>query len=327
MKSRNIIFAAALTVLSLSALASGDLLRTAGEPVQLTSGETYFIQPLWSPQGDRLALAGDNYAGLWSIPPEGGQPRQISDLPGAGFQPAWDPSGTRIACRVSRVENQRKLSAIAVYDLDKGTATELTEYVKEVGLPRWIEGGRQLLYPEDGRPQTAQAPGAVKTDPAGEEIIVTIQNDAIAVQRSPWEQTDILKPLEDRILWAELSPDGGRIVFEALGAELYVTDLSGGELVSLGRGERPRWSPDGEWIAYMITEDDGYRMLAADIFAIGRDGSGKTALTETPDRLEMNPHWSPDGGTIACDTRGEGIILLIPVEVSGETEGGDSPER
>lgn len=325
--SRKIICVAALTVLSLSALASGAVLRTAGEPVQLTSGEAYFMQPLWSPQGNRLALAGENYQGLWTVPREGGQPQQICGLPGAGFLPAWDPSGTRIACRVSRLENQRKLSAIAVYDLDKGTATELTEHVKEIGLPRWIDGGRQLLYPEDGRPQTAQAPGAVKVDRPGEEIIVTVQDDAIAVQRSPWEEADILRPVDERILWAELSPDGSRIAFEAVGARLYVTDLAGADPISLGRGERPRWSPDGQWIAYMITEDDGYRMLAADIFAIGRDGSGKTAVTETADRLEMNPHWSPDGGMIACDTRGEGIILLIPVEVSGEAEGGDSPER
>jgi Tol biopolymer transport system component len=305
----------ALTVLSLSVLAWGDILRVMGEPVQLTSGETYFMQPLWSPMGDRLALAGENYRGLWIVNREGGEPQQISDLMGAGFLPAWDPDGRRIACRVSRMENQRKFSAIAVYDLDKNTATELTEYVKEVGLPQWIEGGRKLFYLKDGKPQTAEAPGTTKGEISGEDVIVIVQNDAIVVQRHPGGPQDILNPVEDKILWAELSPDGGHIAFEALGAELYVVAVDGSDLVALGRGERPRWSPDGEWITYMITEDDGYRMLAADIYAIGRDGAGKVAVTETSDRLEMNPHWSPDGGTIACDTRGEGIILLIPVEI------------
>jgi hypothetical protein len=42
------------------------------------------------------------------------------------------------------------------------------------------------------------------------------------------------------------------------------------------------------------------------------------AVTRTPDRLEMNPDWSPDGGMIACDTRGEGVILLIPVKMERE---------
>lgn len=315
MKLRKICFIAVLTVLSLSALAYGENLRVTGDPVELTSGEPYLMQPLWSPRGDRLAAAGENYQGLWTIPRQGGEPQQVCDGLGAGFLPAWDPDGGRIACRVSRMENQRKQSTIAVYDVDRNTATELTEYVKEVGLPRWIESGGGLFYLQDGKPRTVQAPGTAKSEPAGEDIIVTVQNDAIAVQRPPWEQPEILKPVEDRILWAELSPDGERIAFEVIGAQLYVVGLDGADLVELGRGERPRWSPDGQWITYMITEDDGYRMLASDIYAIGRDASGKTALTESIDRLEMNPHWSPDGATIACDTRGEGVILLIPVEI------------
>jgi Tol biopolymer transport system component len=282
--------------------------------VALTSGETYLMQPLWSPQGDRLAAAGENYQGLWTIRIEDGQPRQISDALGAGFLPAWDPDGGRIACRVSRVDNQRKTSTIAVYDVDKNTATELTDYVKEIGLPRWIESGSDLFYLQDGKPHTIQAPGTAKSTAAVEDIIVTVQDDAIAVRRPPWEGPEILKPVEDRILWAELSPDGKSIAFEVIGAELYAVGLDGSDLVALGRGERPRWSPDSRWITYMITEDDGYRMLSSDIYAIGRDGSGQTAVTETGDRLEMNPHWSPDGGTIACDTRGEGVILLISVE-------------
>ena len=313
---RKICFIAALTVLSLSALARGATLRLAGEPVELTSGETYFMQPLWSPQGGRLAMAGENYQGLWTMWIDGGEPQQVSDALGAGFLPAWSPDGDRIACRVSQMENKRKLSTIAVYDVEKNTATELTEYVKEVGLPRWIESGSSLFYLQDGRPQTVLAPGTAKGEPAGADVIVTVQNDAIAVQRPPWDQPEILKPVENRILWAELSPDGSRIAFEVIGAELYVVGLDGADLVDLGRGERPRWSPDSRWITYMITEDDGYRMLSADIYAIGRDGGGKTAVTQSEDRLEMNPHWSPDGSTIACDTRGEGIIVLIPVEIA-----------
>jgi Tol biopolymer transport system component len=312
---KKMLFMTSVTVFSLSVMAQGETLRVAGQPVELTSGEPYLMQPLWSPLGDRLAAAGANYQGLWIIHRENGEQQQICDLIGAGFLPAWSPDGGRIACRVSRMENQRRYSAIAVYDVEKSTATELTEYVKEIGLPQWIEGGRKLLYLQNGQPRTAEAPGMAKGQATGDQVVVTVQNDAIAVQRPPWEQPEILRPVEDRILWAELSPDAKQIAFEAIGAQLYVVDLDGTGLVALGRGERPRWSPDGQWITYMITEDDGYRMLSADIYAIGRDGSGKTAVTETDDRLEMNPHWSPDGSTIACGTRGQGIILLIPVEI------------
>ena len=53
---------------------------------------------------------------------------------------------------------------------------------------------------------------------------------------------------------------------------------------------------------------NGATVIQADIEA------QRVPVTETADRLEMNPDWSPDGSLIACDTRGEGVILLIPVE-------------
>jgi Tol biopolymer transport system component len=320
---KRIIIAAAVATLALSSLAWGDAFRVMGEPVQLTSEETYFMQPVWSPLGDELLVAGENYQGLWRIKREGGEPQRISDLAGAGFLPVWDPAGTRIACRVSRTENKRKLSAIAVYDLSAGTSTELTEYRKDLGLPQWIDGGRKLIYSTGSAVEAVEAPGASKTVDADEMPSVHLRDGAIVLRAWPGEEETSLQPVEQSVLWAVLSPDGRHIAFEALGAELYVIGADGAGLVSLGRGERPRWSPNGNWITYMITEDDGYQMLSADIYAVHRDGSGRTAVTQTPDRLEMNPHWSPDGRMIACDTRGEGVILLIPVE----TERSYPPER
>jgi Tol biopolymer transport system component len=336
---------AALAVLSLSALTRGDVVRVMDQPIQLTTPGSYFMQPIWSPLGDRLVLAGENYEGLWTILREGGEPQQISEMMGAGFLPVWDPGGARIACRVSRTENKRKLSAIAVYDLENGTSTELTEYQKELSLPQWVDQGHQLFFLKDRTATTVQAPGASGSNlPQGDTVIYLKdgrimlygwpENKVSVLELSPqgedWivslttlEEGKALEPAGKTILWAELSPNGGRIAFQALGAELYVVDVDGSNLISLGRGERPRWSPNSDWITYMITEDDGHRMLSADIYAIHRDGSGRTAITQTPDRLEMNPHWSPDGRMIACDTRGEGVILLIPVE----TERSYPPER
>lgn len=304
-----------LAVLSLGPLAFGDVLRVMGEPSQLTPEGTYFMQPIWSPIGDQLLLAGENYQGLWIIQRQGESAQQISDLMGAGFLPVWDPQGSRIACRVSQVQDKRKLSAIAVYDLAQGTSTELTEYQKEVSLPQWIDRGRKLLFLESGRTTVAEAPGAHKSEEDEEDLVVWTQDGSIVLDRWPQREQTILKPVEKDILWAVPSPDKGRIAFEALGAEIYVVNADGADLVSLGRGERPRWSPDGQWITYMITEDDGHRIISADIYAVHRSGSGRVAVTQTADRLEMNPDWSPDGRMIACDTRGEGAILLIPVEI------------
>jgi Tol biopolymer transport system component len=314
---------ATLSMFCLVSLASGDVIRVTGEPRELTPKGQYFMQPIWSPLGDQMALAGANYQGLWTIHREGHGLKQISDQMGAGFLPVWSSDGQRIATRVTEVQNKRRLSSVAVLDLEKGTATELTEYAKEIGRPSWIDRDRKLFLSKGKKTLTVEAPGTAKTEISPADLILYLRDGAMVLRQWPEEEENVLQPVEGDILWAELSPDKGFIIFELLGAQLYVIQTDGGGLVNLGRGERPRWSPDGRWITYMITEDDGHRMLSADIYAISRDGSAKTAITETAERLEMNPHWSPDGRLIACDTRGEGVILLIPVE----TERSYPPER
>jgi Tol biopolymer transport system component len=312
---RKTVVATGLALFCLSSLTSGDILKVVDEPTQLTLPGRYFMHPVWSPRGDRLALTGRNYEGLWIMNPQGGEPQQICDQLGAGFGPTWSPDGQRIACRVNVVHNKRQLSASAVYDLDKGTATELTEYEKNLGLPRWIDRGRKLSFPKDHKLDVVEAPGASSSASSMEETILYLRKGAMVLREWPQDTEKVLQPVEGDILLAVLSPDKSHIAFEVSGAQLYVVNVDGAGLVELGRGERPRWSPDGEWLTYMVTEDDGQRILSSDIYAIKRDGTAKLAITQTIDRLEMNPDWSPDGRLIACDTRGEGIILLIPVQM------------
>jgi Tol biopolymer transport system component len=320
---RRTICAAALATLCFSCLAQADTIRVMDEPRQLTPEGQYFMQPIWSPQGDRLAVAGENYEGLWEVDRQSGQLRQISDQIGAGFLPVWSADGQRIATRVTEVQDQRRFSAITVLDVDGETATELTEYEKDLSTPHWIDGDRKLFFTRDGKAEVMEAPGAVKSEMPSGDLILFLKDGAMVLRQWPDEEEQILQPVEGTILWAILSPDKGHIVFEVSGAELYSVAVDGTGLVELGRGERPRWSPDGRWITCMVTEDDGYRILSADIFVVSSDGGQRVPITETADRLEMNPDWSPDGGMIACDTRGEGAILLIPVE----TERDYPPER
>jgi len=59
--------------------------------------------------------------------------------------------------------------------------------------------------------------------------------------------------------------------------------------------EGDSFSPDGEWVIFMMSLSD---KSAPDIYKIKRDGTGLTNLTNTPDTVEGDPTWSHDGKEI-----------------------------
>jgi Tol biopolymer transport system component len=88
------------------------------------------------------------------------------------------------------------------------------------------------------------------------------------------------------------SADGSRIAFQSSrsGGGIYVIPTLGGEerLVAAG-GFSPRFSPDGLWIAYGVTEQTGAR-----IYVAPAAGGPATPLTAGFYRAQA-PIWSPDG--------------------------------
>ena len=93
------------------------------------------------------------------------------------------------------------------------------------------------------------------------------------------------------------SPDGKRIAFDSdrdakegePRVEIYTMDTNGKNVrrvTNLGFVQRPRWSPDGQWIIFM----------EAEIFAIRPDGTDMWQVSNPRDNTAMFlGGWSPDG--------------------------------
>ena len=96
----------------------------------------------------------------------------------------------------------------------------------------------------------------------------------------------------------DVSPRGDEIVFDLLG-DLYLVPLAGGQAKRLTGGNawdmQPRFSPDGEWIAFASDRAGG-----DNIWIIRRDGSGARQVTKEDFRLVNSPAWTPDGEYIAA---------------------------
>jgi|GEM_PF-400615 len=109
----------------------------------------------------------------------------------------------------------------------------------------------------------------------------------------------------------EQSPDGSKYAVEGFSGNLYVTDARGGEPINLGEGHNPSWSPDGRYVIFEVTTDDGHVITSSDLWVASADGSERIQLTNTPG-IEGSPTWSPDGNYIAYIVDGQ--VYIAPVE-------------
>lgn len=289
--------------------------QVAGKPVALTPVDQYFMQPKWSPDGKKIAMAGNSYRGIWLMSADGRDLHQITDDVAAGFDFSWSSDAKEIVTRVSEYQQRKKIDLIKVFNIESGSSRVLKESRDILSPPQWTPGN-QLVYfytkkgielIESQRPDTLTSAA-----PEIQPMFYTAVDEFVL---SNTEGHDFIKiqPVAGRYLNAQLSPDCEKIAFQVLGGNLYVVHIDGSNLVDLGRGERPSWSPDSEWIAYTIPTDDGHRLLESDIYLIRINGTGKTNLTATPDLLEMHPDWSPDGQEIVYNAENSGRIYRVTV--------------
>lgn len=91
----------------------------------------------------------------------------------------------------------------------------------------------------------------------------------------------------------DVSPDGAAIVFDMLG-DLYTIPMNGGTATRVTEGMpwdgMPRWSPDGETIAFISDRDGG-----DNVWLVSPDGSNLRKLTSEATHTLSSPTWSPDG--------------------------------
>jgi len=295
-------------------LAQGEQLSVDGEPEVLVSREgEFFMSPLWSPDGSMIAFTQPRYNGLLTFNIDDGRIEQITDEESAGFGFSWSEDSRSLLARVSRYEGVRRLTAIKVFSIaDKEQEIVLDYRTGISGIPRWAAPDDAVALYSRGQTMIMQTSGDNRS--AWQEMSIQSESSFVREGTMPVRDIESIDPFPgEQYLNAVYSPDKRRIVFEVMGGDMYVVNSDGSGLTNLGLGYRPQWSPDGDYIVYMITEDDGRNYTASDIYAIRADGTGQIRLTDSPSQLFMNPSWSPDGSRIAFNDMNDGRIYVLEV--------------
>ncbi|MFV1981489.1 MAG: hypothetical protein ACC655_10080, partial [Rhodothermia bacterium] len=283
-------------------------------PILVAGGEgAYFMNPRWAPSGDQIAFTGTEYKGLWLSDPDGGNLNLLTDEAGAGFGFSWSADGTALVSRVARYDGVRRYNAIKVFTGASDSGRVVLDYTTgRIGIPAWLSNDAQIVVLDAENFTVVDIPN--RTSKSAEEPASFLASDGNKVVRSDAASPTALTVIEEEgfILNLVSSPDGGRVSFEVMGGNLFVMDADGGNRIDLGPGNRPQWSPDGRWIVFQRSEDDGHEFTASDLYAADAVGQTVVRLTRSTEALEMNPSWSPDGRFIAFDDRG--AIYLLPVK-------------
>ncbi len=207
-------------------------------------------------------------------------------LPGGAFKPAYSPDGRFLAV-VSTDEHG--LHALYLARPGLPTALRLTRDVDVRGpSPTFSADGNWIFFT------------TYRYDAAG-QLVPEVQRVSVLGGRP--------EVVMERASAAHQDPTGTRLVVarvEAGGTAIVVREADGKERHLAERGFWPRWSPDGQWIAYTTADPEGG---AGDLFLVRPDGSEHRQLTRGPWPF-YGLDWTPDGEALVFAAARDGPFQL-----------------
>ncbi|MFZ4164731.1 amidohydrolase family protein [Brevundimonas sp. NPDC058933] len=305
--------------------------RGGGGGVQLTERRTQQKdtgEPAFSPDGRYLYFSDDATAGgvfdyskdpntqiyvIRRLDRETGEVTPFVTGPGGSIRPTPSPDGKSLAF----IRRDRYKSVLYVMDLESGRETPIHDALDRDLQETWAIHGvyPTMSWTPDNRSIVFWAGGKIHRIDVASKAVSEIPfhvADTRRVQEAVRFPVEVAPDQFDvkMVRWAQTSPDGSKVVFEALG-NLWIRDLRNGVAGAPRRLTRqsdhfelyPSWSRDGRSIVYTTWNDQDLGTLRV-IPAAG--GEGRVISAQPGHYLE--PQFSPDGQTVVYRTSSDGFL-------------------
>ena len=275
-----------LLLFSAIMLSAGSLMaqsKANGEPRLLIKSAQSLMAPVWSPDGCKIAVTGDNFIGIWVANADGSNLNQVSEALGAGYKMNWQDAQTIVS------------------------------------TPYTVENGLRMVRIENVNVETAEisevAPAQRGFRPS--KVMKNVNLLRIMCDQ-PAEATRLIPSLEQyagkMVLNPALSPDGKKIAFQIVSYGLFVCDVDGANLKSFGKGAYPSWAPNSRDLMFARIQDNGERFTASDLFSVNTETGVEENLTPNSDVIPITLSVSPDGSKVAFDNDVDGNIYVVDLK-------------
>ncbi|MFO7573966.1 MAG: hypothetical protein R6W67_02260 [Bacteroidales bacterium] len=274
--------------------------------VTLTDSKRGEYQPVGvSPDGKVILATSPGYMGLSAIDRATGEITILSDDIGAGYEPRFSEKGDKIYFRSDTYSQHRKFSALYEYDLGNGKRVVIDSALRGLRPPVIING--TLIWSAESGEKKLAIDAEISKDEKN-SIYLTLENLRPVIHQNGTSRV-IIPNGPGNYIWASLSPDRTKIVYNFNGRGTWVCDLQGQIIAEAGRVNAPRWL-DNETIVGMDDRDDGYRVTTSDIIAFFPETGKKVNLTAGSERIEMYPVPFPDGRRIVFQSNGGELHVI-----------------
>lgn len=259
---------------------------------QFTFGDKSSANPRWSPDGTWIAFTSSRSGkeNIWLIQADGGEAQQLTDVKSGVRSFEWAPDGKQIAFTMPDPKSEQEEKD----EKARNDARVVDENVKMTRL--WV-------VPVAKDAQGKREPRQLTKDPF-----------CVGGMDSSWD-------------W---SRDGKAIVFSHVPslkmddwthADISVVDVATGvttQLLNTGAAETgPRYSPDGQWISYVVSDDPPTWGFTRRVMVIPAQGGRSRALALTPDEQPGPIGWSADGRWIYVTETHHTVTQLMALPLDG----------
>jgi Tol biopolymer transport system component len=249
---------------------------------------------VWAPTRDYLVTSGSKFDELIVTLPDGTLIREIDSSTGLSGILVWTSDNEGVTY-LRLLEGSRGAETRL---LAMNTGSDELLYTSQSEIPRlfgWSSDGQYLFFSDSGSLKILSLPDREVTDTGINVFLFTPEDE---LMQQPGGSSILVVEATARDLWQ--------------GKQIGLLEPATGAFRRLTQPDmaamHPRWSPDGEQIAYVASParqsdtDSPSRQeteaLLADrhIWIMDADGSNKRRLTSEPRYRDGAPEWTADGG-------------------------------